>query len=35
MARYNYPLDHEGKVIELVLRQMEHFAGVWSKDGTR
>ncbi|GGO19491.1 DEAD/DEAH box helicase [Microbispora rosea subsp. aerata] len=34
LARYNYPPDHEVKAIELVLRQMEHFADVWSKDGT-
>ncbi|WP_449061825.1 DUF3387 domain-containing protein [Planomonospora algeriensis] len=34
LARYNYPPDYEVKAIELVLRQMEHFADVWSKDGT-
>lgn len=32
LARYNYPPDQEVKAIELVLRQMEHFADIWSKD---
>ncbi|WP_432923543.1 type I restriction endonuclease subunit R [Microbispora sp. CA-135349] len=34
LARYNYPPDQEVKAIELVLQQMEHFADVWSKNGT-
>jgi type I restriction enzyme R subunit len=34
LARYNYPPDYEVKAIELVLRQMEHFAEEWSKDGS-
>ncbi|GAA3550326.1 type I restriction endonuclease subunit R [Nonomuraea rosea] len=34
LARYNYPPDYEAKAIELVLRQMEHFADLWSQEGT-
>ncbi|MEV1001808.1 type I restriction endonuclease subunit R [Nonomuraea sp. NPDC050202] len=34
LARYNYPPDQEVKAIDLVLQQMEHFADIWSQDGT-
>ncbi|NBE94107.1 type I restriction endonuclease subunit R [Nonomuraea sp. KC401] len=33
LARYNYPPDQEAKAIDLVIRQVEHFADIWSKDG--
>jgi type I restriction enzyme, R subunit len=33
LACYNYPPDQEAKAIDLVIRQMEHFADIWSKDG--
>jgi hypothetical protein len=33
LARYNYPPDQEAKAIDLVIRQMEHFADVWSTNG--
>ncbi len=34
LARHNYPPDQEVEAINLVLKQMEHFANEWSQDGT-
>ncbi|WP_086803791.1 type I restriction endonuclease subunit R [Streptomyces caniscabiei] len=33
LARNNYPPDQEKEAIDLVLRQMEHFANEWSQNG--
>ncbi|MFI9536805.1 type I restriction endonuclease subunit R [Nocardia fusca] len=34
LARRGYPPEQAPKAIELVLKQMEHFANEWSQDGT-
>ncbi|WP_431951189.1 type I restriction endonuclease subunit R [Actinacidiphila sp. bgisy167] len=34
LARRGYPPDQEVEAINLVLKQMEHFANEWSQDGT-
>lgn len=33
LARNKYPPDQQKKAIDLVLRQMEHFANEWSENG--
>ncbi|MGY3204507.1 type I restriction enzyme endonuclease domain-containing protein [Streptomyces sp. TE5632] len=33
LARNNYPPDQQKEAIDLVLRQMEHFANEWSTNG--
>ncbi|WP_341275400.1 type I restriction enzyme endonuclease domain-containing protein [Streptomyces nodosus] len=33
LARNNYPPDQQKEAIDLVLRQMEHFANEWSEKG--
>lgn len=34
LARHNYPPDQTPEAINLVIRQMEHFANEWSANGT-
>ncbi|GAA2935667.1 hypothetical protein GCM10010518_23290 [Kitasatospora cinereorecta] len=35
LARRNYPPDEAPEAIDLVLKQMEHFANEWSTNGTQ
>ena len=30
---HNYPPDQEAKAIDLAIRQIKHFASIWSKNG--
>ncbi|NEE57366.1 DUF3387 domain-containing protein, partial [Streptomyces sp. SID8455] len=34
LARHGYPPEQSKEAIDLVLRQMEHFADKWSQDGS-